>query len=393
MKNTPPLLTKGFTLATESLRQCYDENLVGIRAGKNQFADFWARDSFFASIGSLKLKDYEIVKNNILLFTKHQNRNGQIPLRISDTLLEPGFMGLKIKTALTPHYHQHVLYSVLNLTSRKVYPIDSNSLYIITCANYLSETKDIGFIKNISNNITLAARWNKTQTKYGLLNQLGYADWMDSINKEGLGLYANVLYWKSLVSLNFIYTTVNKAALAKETQKESQVVKKSIDETFWNGKFYADSAHNGLVSNIFSVDGNLLGCMWNLYSPIRKRKILSYYSSLGLQKPVPSRTNFPEYKSKAFFPLVKIAGIAGYHNNGFAWLWLGAISAIAFRNINKGMSLSILNRLSTIISNSNGVHEIYGRDNKPVKRLFYKAEVPFAWSAGLIVASFKELKV
>lgn len=31
----------------------------------------------------------------------------------------------------------------------------------------------------------------------------------------------------------------------------------------------------------------------------------------------------------------------------------------------------------------NGVYEIYEKNGKPVKRMFYQSEHPFAWSAGL----------
>jgi hypothetical protein len=39
-----------------------------------------------------------------------------------------------------------------------------------------------------------------------------------------------------------------------------------------------------------------------------------------------------------------------------------------------------------------GVWECYERDGKPVRRLLYRSEQPFAWSAGMILWAFSLLQ-
>ncbi len=38
-----------------------------------------------------------------------------------------------------------------------------------------------------------------------------------------------------------------------------------------------------------------------------------------------------------------------------------------------------------IIVKYNGVYEVYEKDGTPLKRIFYRSEHPFAWSAGLFL--------
>jgi len=50
------VIKKARAIAADCLRRCYDAN--GIVAGRHQFNDYWARDSFFASFGALEIKNY-----------------------------------------------------------------------------------------------------------------------------------------------------------------------------------------------------------------------------------------------------------------------------------------------------------------------------------------------
>ncbi len=58
----------------------------------------------------------------------------------------------------------------------------------------------------------------------------------------------------------------------------------------------------------------------------------------------------------------------------------------------KKEALALLEKIASLIIGSNGVYEIYEKTGKPVNRLIYKAEFPFAWSSGLFVYAVKRLK-
>ena len=53
-------IQKSIEIAKLTLRSNYTD--AGIVAGKDHFSDVWARDSLFASFGSIALGDTEVVK-------------------------------------------------------------------------------------------------------------------------------------------------------------------------------------------------------------------------------------------------------------------------------------------------------------------------------------------
>ena len=62
MKSLALSLTHASDIATYNLHSCYSQ--FGILAGRHHFTDYWARDGFFASFGSLAIGDQEIVAKN-----------------------------------------------------------------------------------------------------------------------------------------------------------------------------------------------------------------------------------------------------------------------------------------------------------------------------------------
>ena len=65
-------IAKAWTIAHKALKECYKG--PGIIAGKHHFDDFWARDSFFASWGSLAAGDFTEVRSNLDLFFRFQKK-------------------------------------------------------------------------------------------------------------------------------------------------------------------------------------------------------------------------------------------------------------------------------------------------------------------------------
>ena len=84
-------------------------------------------------------------------------------------------------------------------------------------------------------------------------------------------------------------------------------------------------------------------------------------------------------------------GLKDYHN-GLIWFWVSCIASIALhKSGHKETALDLLNKISTKINRDNSIYEVYTNDGNPVKRLFYKSEEGFAWSAGLFVWAYQEL--
>jgi len=82
-----------------------------------------------------------------------------------------------------------------------------------------------------------------------------------------------------------------------------------------------------------------------------------------------------------------------YQNQGVHWLWLGALAAIALHKAGyKKEAKKALKDIEKIIEKHRIVSEVYTKDGKPVKRLFYRSEQPFAWSSSLYLLAEKILK-
>ena len=81
-KNDIQTINKAYSICKSILQSAYQEN--GINAGETHFSDVWLRDSCFASIGALCLKDIEIVKKALTKIIEHMKEDGQCPLRIGE---------------------------------------------------------------------------------------------------------------------------------------------------------------------------------------------------------------------------------------------------------------------------------------------------------------------
>lgn len=370
-------LNQGFNIAKKVLRGQYCKN--GILAGATHFKDVWARDSFFASLGALALGDYNIVKKNLELFLKNQ-KNGQIPLRIgrNNFLLPIGFLGIPLRIRI-PIFKQ-------DKGSNSA--IDPNTLLIIAFREYYKATKDKTFLKQNLHKLEKAIQWLKTED--GLIKEKQYGGWADSIKKQGYVLYSNVCYAHALFSLSELFSEINKIKKAEEYLKKFKKTKEKINNKFWNGRYYIDWIDNKAY-DFFSTDGNLLAIIWGIANQQKSKSIEKTIEAFKINEFVPSSTNYPKYPKEYISPFIRFFGLKDYHN-GMSWAWLGALDAIAKYKLGmKNQAKEILEKIADVFVKNNNVHEIYEK-NKPVRRLFYKSERNFAWSAGLFVLAYKTIQ-
>ena len=360
---------KTLKIAIRDLRKCYSD---GILAGLRNFDNYWARDSFFSSFGSLALKDYNVVKKNLELFLKYE-KNGQLALRIDNYYFYSlKFLGIKIKGKFKARYKEDKLHHI---------PKDQNSLFIINLNEYIKATKDYKFLRKNYYKVKKIIDWNGKD----LIKEESYSGWADSIKRKGYVLYTNVLHCKALYDFY-------KLSKDKEYLRLHNKIKDKINKKFWNGKYYVDF----LGSNYLATDGNILGILFNIFPKNRIKKVINSIEE--------KRTGFislayPQYKrSLVFFPF-HFLNMYDYHN--MIWLWLDSLYAlILYKNNFKKKSLELMNKISDLIIKYDNVYEIYERneDKKkkeyaPVSRFFYKSEVPFAWSAGIFIYTVKEMKL
>jgi glycogen debranching enzyme len=380
MTNNTTLLRKAHDIALSSLRSCYSKE--GIFAGLHQFSDCWARDSLFSSWGALAIGDYAIVRKNLSLFLRNQHRNGQIPLRVGDYFIALKVLGINLRQSLKPRYSQDKYFS---------YPTDQNSLLIITCLEYLKTTKDKAFILENYDRLKKALRWNLRQDKDNdlLMEEGFYASWADSLRKKGKVLYTNVLFFQALASLSALSARLGRKQDSLYYSSLAKRLREKINQAFWNGRYYSDWI-DAKRYDYFSTDGNLLAILSGLADRKQGLSIQRCIEDFRLNEP-PTKTNYPSYPSKLLSHIDSWVGIGDYHN-GMSWLWLGCLDVVCKRKLGlKAESHRLLSRISGTIIRHNGVYEVYEPDGKPVSRLIYRAEQPFAWSSGLYLWAYEKM--
>jgi len=368
-------------IAKRDLRACYGEE--GIFAGLHQYKDYWVRDSMFASFGSIAIKDYGIVKKNISLFLNSMNKKSQIPLRVGRRFhkIFLGFFGIKFKRS--PLY----TFDFNNKNS-----VDQNSLVIISAYNYYKKTKDKEFILKNLEKLDKAMSWNfyRDINKDLLIEEDGLTNWTDSVKKKGTILYSNVCHCHALFCISELFKEFKLKEKSKMYLHLHNKVKDKINEIFWTGEHYMDWFDNINHYNYFSTDGNFLAIIWDIADKEKARHIEEAAHIFDLNE-IPSQCVHPNYGSSLIGWHAKVAGIKDYHN-GLSWLWLGCINALAKYKIGmKKEAIAILKKIADIIVKYDQVYEVYEKNGKPVKRLTYRTEYPFAWSSGLFVHAVKKI--
>jgi hypothetical protein len=195
-------------------------------------------------------------------------------------------------------------------------------------------------------------------------------------------LYSNVIYWKSLKRLGDYLKKINDDRAGWFDTKQKSVAK-SIRKRLWNGKFFADW-YDYKRQDYFYPYGNLLAVLWGLTTPHESESILEEAGKLWFGFTL--ETNVPKYPWWRVDFLNHLIGMGDYQNQGVLWLQPGILYAAALAKVGRlKKSEAFLKLISDQILKFGGVYEAYERNGKPIQRIIYKSEQPFAWSAGLFL--------
>ncbi len=371
-------IKKAIGIARVNLHKCYTEE--GILAGQKNFIDFWARDSLWAIMGSIKLGDYDQVERNFKQFLDLQRKNGQIPYRIISVNQFLKYLRIKKRFKKPiPNYNSIMGASV----------IDQNSLLIIAAAEYSKNERGKTYIKEIFPKLEKAFSWLKKQSspRYGLIKEGLFANWMDHVFKSGIVLNNNVLYYKAAAAMAFISHELGNCEQQKRFELASDKIKSKINEHLYNGVFYLD--WKGMKDHhYFETASNLLTIIWRVADKESSNKILDLIGE-KLYKGFVPKANFPSYHPLLVLPQHYIAGIydyAGYR------IWIGALYSLALkRNDERDKAKKVMERIAEKIIKHKTIYEIYTPKGEPAKRPLYINESPFSWSAGVFIWACSEI--
>ena len=357
-------------------------------AGLRNFREPWARDFGFASFGLLALGEYQVTRQTLEAFLTNQRSNGQFPVKVHATNVIDRYLHSLFRrqqpnlTPIRPKY----------ITAHNTVSLDGNALLVIAALNYAEHSGDQEFVRDHWEQLVRAITWLEEHTveNDGLLEQGSFADWADSIARQGRVLYTNLLYWKALSEMGRTARLLDYPHEQARFKPHAERIKQAINAYFWRQDlgYYVTSQ---IFDNLSSA-GNLLAIAWDLTTPEQANSILDKMQAFKMAEPVPTRTVQRAYPSKYIAIENRLGGLSSYHTDA-AWLWIGAWHVIACLKTGRvDLARDLFRRMACVIARDGEVHEVYAPDGQYLSTFWYTSEAPLTWSAGMVIYAWDFLE-
>jgi GH15 family glucan-1,4-alpha-glucosidase len=352
-----------------------------LNAGLRNFREPWARDFGFACLGLLALGEFEATRECLEVFLLNQAPSGQFPVKVHSTSVVDRYLHSlfdreqPISSPLRPKY----------TTAHNTVSLDGNALLINAVLEYATRTGDRDFASRHWEALQRALAWLEDYALEddGLLYQDAFADWADTIGRQGRVLYTNVIYWKALDAMARAAPDLPGRQSAEEYALRRDQVAGSIHHHFWRpdlGYFITSQDFDILTSS-----GNLLAIAWGLADRDQSESILNVMAKEGMADPVPTRAANRPYPIRFVAFENRLIGLANYHTDA-AWLWLGAWHVISALRIGReAEARALIGRLAQVIVRDGEIHEVYSPSGRYISNFWYTSEAPLTWSAGMVV--------
>jgi len=377
-------------IATESLRSGIQPRRLTthsskevLHAGYRNFSESWARDFGFAAYGLLTLKQYNPVKETLEAFLHHQTSQGQLPVKLHSVNVVTRFLHSffereqPYELVLKPKY----------ISGHGAPSLDGQALLVIAALAYTQESGNRPFLEEHWAQLRSAMSWlgkyRKGAAEDPLLHQGAFADWADSIDRQGRVLYTNVVYWKALSEMAIAADRLNLHEEAVEYSLQAEKVLSAINRHFWRADLGYFITSDDLPH--LSSDGNLLAIAWGMAKQEQAESILRVMEDARMAEPVPTRVTYPSYPRHLIALENLLGGVGNYHTDA-SWLWIGAWHVIALVKTGQMEAAQILvSRILNVVVQDRQVNEVHGPNGKPLSSMWYTAEAPLTWNAGMIL--------
>ncbi len=347
----------------------------GVTAGVNQFRSLWTRDFCFAARGLLRVGRADVVADHLQLLLDHRRADGLLPrtLDSSDAKLRVAWASARrylpflpapaLTAALVPEYlDQHAQETV-----------DGAALSVLA-ADALRSERPTWWSERLGA-FDEALDHTRRRARSGLVVQPPFSDWQDSVKRQGVTFYTNLLVWAAEV------------ALAGEEGQELRALRGRIEDAF---RRPGDVLYRSLAGREFvSLDGNLLAIELGFLPPEGERAqevwAALVRSPFWTRDGVPGFNTFPSYPVSWRNPGVILAGLGHYHDR-IRWSWLTALAAkVAVRMNDLARAREALEHLASCAERDGAIAEIYTArpPHLPWSSLTYRSEAPFAWGSGI----------
>jgi glycogen debranching enzyme len=380
----------GLFIAAESLRSGIQPRRLTVslskeilHAGYRNFSESWARDFGFAAYGLLALKQYNPVKETLEAFLWHQTREGQLPVKLHSVDVVTRFL----HSFFGREQPNELLLKPKYLSGHGTFSLDGQALLVSATLAYAQATGNVVFLENHWAELRAAIRWLENfhhgKPEDPLLHQGAFADWADSIARRGRVLYTNVVYWKALSEMAVAATRLNMQEEAVYYFGKAENVVRAINKEFWRADLGYFVTSDSLTQ--LSSDGNLLAIAWGLAKREQAESILRVMEEARMAEPVPTRVTYPSYPRQLIALENLLGGMANYHTSA-SWLWIGAWHVIALAEIGHlEQAGKLVARILRVIVEDRQVNEVHAPNGKPLSSIWYTAEAPLTWNAGMVI--------
>ncbi len=381
-------LDRSAAIATANLRDRIEIRAVDegetkkvLCAGWRNFREPWARDLSFALYGLMEVGEWQTARESLEVFFQYQKADGQFPIKVHSN----GVVNRYIHSLFRRQQPTYAPLKPKYISGHTTISLDSHALLVIAALHYCERSGDQAFLQMHWPALQRAVAWLQEHAglETVLLHQDAFSDWADSVGRTGRILYTNVIYWKALHEMA---RTGEAAGFIEESaayQTQAEALGAAIDSHFWRpdlGYYITSQEHDNLSSS-----GNLLAIAWGLASPEQAQIILNKMDELHMADPVPTQVVHRAYEPRFIALENRLGGIGHYHTEA-AWLWLGAWHVIALVRTGRPVEAeTLLQRIARVIIQENVVHEVYGKDRRPLKSFWYASDAPLSWSAGMVV--------
>lgn len=356
-----------------------------LKAGGHQFQGLWSRDFAFGTRGLMHLGRVDVFRDHLSLVLDH--------LRVSDGLV-PRYLD---SSNTTDRYIGGFLGKDIPLTEPLIanysgggnegQAVDANALILIVALDYLHWTGDVTWWNNHQAQLVKAYRFYDAYLHEGLVVQPTFADWQDSVNRQGKTFFCNLLFYVATQRLQG-YPGFNITS-AQVADLRAKLIQTFLDPT--TGLYFSVAGQPQI-----SLEGNLLAIDLGLhpagsfeasvfYGKLRQHPLWTF--DTGTFGVFPGYATYPDYPASQIQWSVKLSGLSHYHDSIY-WSWLiGLAAKVAYEVGDHVTGDGILTQMQSMAIRDGGVAEIY-RHEPPHERwtsLRYHSEMPFTWGSSLIL--------
>jgi GH15 family glucan-1,4-alpha-glucosidase len=354
-------------------------------AGGHQFHDLWVRDFAMSVGGLLAISREDVVRDSLDLILSLQREDGLLP-RVIDNQDITGRTILGSALGLVQDFAEPL--KGWYETENKVVVIDGNALVPWAASRYFEATRDLDSVRRWYPAIEKSlAMLEASFGADGLITrQPPYSDWEDSVARSGRVALTNEFYLLALRGTAELAAALGLRDQAADVRARELKASAAFLKTFW------DASNHRIINYVgddhWTADANFMAVAQGLVPSDMAQDILSHWPK-DLWNPLP-RTTWPDYPDSLKDQVVKLVGIADYHDRLY-WLWIGALAALAERETGHiDRSVPLLETMAARVAADGAVYEVYelgddGVSLEHVDRMLYTAEQPFSWSAAMLL--------